>query len=169
MGELASAVESFRQWLEGDEQRGEVTLSVSCEWLGGTEVEVQVGRRTIKVDEPKTFGGGGTAPNPIGYLMAAIGSCTVIGLSYWSDILEIPFDSARVHVEGDINPGGAYALGDGVSPSFTAVRMEIALSGSEPKHRYEELVAKMETYSPLLETLNSPIPVSTSLTVESYK
>lgn len=142
-----------------------MTLSVSSEWLGGTEVAVEVGRHTVKVDEPKTLGGGGTAPNPVGYLMTALGSCVVIGLSYWSDILEIPFDSAQVAVEGDIHPGGAYGLGEGVRPSFRDLRIEIQVSGSEPHDRYEELVAQMNSHSPLIETLNSPIPVSTRIEV----
>lgn len=167
MGELAGAVESYREWLDEDEKRGELTLTVSCTWLGGAQAAVEVGRHTVRADEPKSLGGGGTAPNPVGYLMAALGSCVVIGLSYWSDILEIPYESAEVVVEGDIHPGGAYALRDGVSPSFSALRMEIRVSGPEPKDRYEQLVAKMESYSPLLETFNRPVPVSTTLTVES--
>lgn len=166
MGELAQAVEEYGQWLDEDEQRGELTLTVTCEWLGGTEAAVEVGRKTVRFDEPRMLGGGGTAPSPVGYLMAALGSCSVIGLSYWSDILEIPFDSAEVVVEGDIHLGGALALRDGVSPSFNDVRMEIRISGSEPKDRYEELVARMKSYSPLLETLKRPIPVSTRLTVD---
>lgn len=165
MGELASAVESYRQWLAEDGQRGEVTLSVSCEWLGGTEVAVEVGRYTLKADEPKRLGGGSTAPNPVGYLMASLGSCVVIGLSYWSDILEIPFDSAQVVVEGDIHPGGAYGVDDGVGPTFSELRVEIQVSGSEPHDRYEELVAQMNSHSPLIEALNRPIPVSTRLEV----
>lgn len=91
----------------------------------------------------------------------------MIGLSYWSDILEIPYESAEVVVEGDIHPGAAYALRDGVSPSFSDVRIEIRVSGPEPTDRYEDLVAKMESYSPLLETFKRPIAVSTGLTVES--
>lgn len=165
MGELAVAVESYRQWLDADEQRGEVTLSVSCEWLGGAEVAVEVGRRTVKVDEPETLGGGGTAPNPVGYLMTALGSCVVIGLSYWSDMLEIPFDSAHVVVEGDIHPGAAYGLGDGVKLSFSDLRIEIRISGPEPRERYEKLVAQMNAHSPLIETLNNPMPLSTRLEV----
>lgn len=165
MGELAHAVEAYQQWLGEDEHRGEVTLSVSCEWMGGTRVEVQVGRHTVTVDEPRTLGGGGTAPNPVGYLLAALGSCSMIGLSYWSDILEIPFDSAQVRVEGDIHPGGAFALADGIDPSFRDLSMEIRISGSEPRERYEELVGKMESHSPLLGTLNTPISVATSLEV----
>lgn len=167
MGELANAVESYRQWLDEDKQRGQITLSASCKSLGGTEVAVEVGRYTVRADEPPSLGGGGTAPTPIGYLMAALGSCVAIGLSYWSDILEIPFDSAEVVVEGDIHPGGAYALRDGVSPAFSHVRMDIRVSGSETKNRYEELVAKTQSHSPLLETFSRPIPVSMKLTVAS--
>lgn len=163
MGELATAVDSYRRWLEEDQNRGEVTLSASCEWLGGTQVDVEVGRRTLKVDEPKSLGGGGTAPNPVGYLMTAIGSCTAIGLSYWSDILEIPFDSAQVLVEGDIALGAAYGVGDDVSPSFSEVRLEIRVGGPESMDRYEELVATANAHSPLLETLARPIPVSTKV------
>lgn len=165
LGDLAHAVETYREWLDDDLHRGEVTLSVSCEWMGGTEVAVEVGRHTVRVDEPRKLGGGGTAPNPVGYLMAALGSCAVIGLSYWSDILGIPFDSVEVVVGGDIHPGGAFALGDGISPSFSELRMDIRVSGSEPSDRYEKLVAKMNSHSPLLDILEKPVPVSTTVMV----
>jgi len=165
MGKLAEAIESYRRWLDEGEQRGEVTLSVESGKLSGTEVEVTVGRRTVRADEPKRLGGSGTAPNPVGYLMAAVCSCEAIGLSYWSDILDIPFDSAQVHVEGDIDPGGAYGIGNSTSPTFSDMRIEVRISGSEPKESYEVLMAKVNSHSPLLETLNTPIPVSTTLIV----
>jgi putative redox protein len=165
MGSLANAVESYGQWLAEDEQRGEISFSVSCESLGGPEVAVEVGHHTIRADEPKSLGGGGTAPTPVGYLIAALGSCVAIGLSYWSDILDIPFDSARVVVEGKINPAGAYALQEGVSPTFSDMRIEIRVLGSEPRDQYEELVATTASYSPLLETFKRPMPVPTFLTV----
>lgn len=167
MGELADAVESYREWLDEDERRGEITFSVVCESRGGTEVAVEVGRHTVKADEPKSLGGGGTAPTPVGYLIAALGSCVAIGLSYWSDILDIPFDSAEVVVEGEINPAGAYGLRKGVSPSFSDLRVEIRVVGGEPKDRYEELVAKTQSYSPLLETFSQPIQVPTTLSITS--
>lgn len=167
MGELAKAVESYGQWIDQDERGGEISFSVSCETLGGTEVAVELGRHTVTADEPRSLGGGGAAPTPVGYLIAALGSCVAIGLSYWSDILDIPFDSAQVVVEGEINPAGAYALREGTSPSFSDLRLGIRVSGTEPRIKYEELVDKMQTYSPLLETLSRPMPVSTTLTVTS--
>lgn len=166
MGELADAVESYRRWLAEDERRGPVTLGVSCELRGGTEVAVQIGRHSVRVDEPKRLGGGSTAPNPVGYLMAAVGSCEAIGLSYWSDILEVPFDTVEILVEGDIHPGGAYGFDDANAPSFRDMRIEVRISGSEPKGRYEELVAKTNAHSPLLATLSNPIPVSTTVRVQ---
>lgn len=167
IGQLAKAIESYGQWLDEDERRGNIAFSVSCESLGGAEVAVQVGRHTVKADEPKSLGGTGTAPTPVGYLTAALGSCVAIGLSYWSDILAIPYDSAQVVVEGEINPAGAYALREGVGPSFSDLKLEIIVSGTEPRERYELLVAKMQSYSPLLETFRRPMPVSTTLTVTS--
>lgn len=100
-------------------------------------------------------------------MIAALGSCVAIGLSYWSDILDIPFESAEVVVEGEINPAGAYALRDGASPTFSDLRLEVRVSGNQPRDSYELLVDRMQTYSPLLETLSRPMPVSTTLTVTS--
>lgn len=167
MGALANAVESYSRWLDEEEQSGEIAFSVSCETRGGTAVAVQLGKHSVPADEPKFLGGGGTAPTPVGYLIAALGSCVAIGLSYWSDLLDIPFESAQVVVEGGINPAGAYALRDGVTSSFTDLRVDIRISGSETSDRYEALVAKTQSYSPLLETLSSPIDVPMELTVAS--
>lgn len=82
-----------------------MTVSVSCAGLGGTQAEATIGRHTVHFDEPRSFGGGSTAPTPVGYLVAAVGSCSVIGLSYWSDILQIPYESVEVVVDGDIHSG----------------------------------------------------------------
>lgn len=166
MGELTVALDSYREWLEEDEERARVTLTVPCELVRGVEVEAEVGKHVVKVDEPRTLGGGGTAPNPVNYALVALGSCTAIGLGYWSDRLGISFDSVRVVAEGDLDVRGNLGFEEGVKPSFNSVRMTIHIVGSESAERYDELTRTVSTYSPLLELFTSETPVTTTLEVD---
>lgn len=165
MGELTEALESYREWLDEDERRAQVTLTVPCELVRGVEVEAEVGRHLVKVDEPRRLGGGGTAPNPVSYALVALGSCSAIGLGYWSDRLGIGFDSIRIVVEGDLDVRGNLAFQEGVKASFSSVRIEIHIVGSERAERYDELAQTVNAYSPLLELFTTEIPVTTTLEV----
>lgn len=164
IGELTEALDSYRDWLDEDPRRADVTLAVTCELVDGVEVEASVGRRhVVKVDEPRRVGGRGTAPNPVNYALAALGSCAAIGFGYWSDLLEIPFDSVQVHVEGDVDPRGTFGFDDETARGFSSVRVMAQIAGPESPERYEELARTVDAHSPLLELFTGHIPVTTSL------
>ena len=158
-------LDQMRQALTADGRRGATSLKVECDLRELYAVEVTAGRHFIEVDEPRAFGGAGTAPNPAGYALAALGSCEAIGFRIWSELLGVPFDSVRVVVEGDIDLRGALGVGEGVRPGFTEVRMTVTITGGEPADRYEQLAEAVKAHSPLLDTFERPIPVTATLEV----
>ena len=109
--------------------RPEITVPVQCELVGRTAVRISLDPEVVRADEPRVLGGGGTAPTPSQYALAALSSCTAVTFAYWSEKLRIPIDLLRVQVQGDIDLRGFVGLADGVRPGFGRIRMMVTVSG----------------------------------------
>ena len=145
--------------------RPEITVPVQCELVGRTAVRISLDPEVVRADEPRVLGGGGTAPTPSQYALAALGSCTAVTFAYWSEKLRIPIDLLRVQVQGDIDLRGFVGLADGVRPGFGRIRMMVTVSGPESAERYEELKRAVDRYSPVLDLVANPVPVQSTITV----
>ena len=145
--------------------RPEITVPVQCELVGRTAVHISLDPEVVRADEPRVLGGGGTAPTPSQYALAALSSCTAVTFAYWSEKLRIPIDLLRVQVQGDIDLRGFVGLADGVRPGFKRVRMKVTVSGPESAGRYEELKRAVERYSPVLDLFANRVPVQSTITV----
>ena len=146
--------------------RTEITVPVQCELVGRTAVRISLDHPEVaRADEPRVLGGGGTAPTPNHYALAALGSSTAITFGYWSYKLGIPIDLLRVQVQGDIDLRGFVGLGDGVRPGFGEARMKVTVSGPESEERYEELQRAVDRHSPVLDLFANPVPVKTTIAV----
>ncbi len=50
---------------------------------------------------------------------------------------------------------------------FTAVRVEVKVTGQESQERYEELAAAVDEHCPVLDLFKSPVPVTRVITSAS--
>jgi putative redox protein len=82
----------------------------------------------------------------------------------WAAQLGIELDSVSVRVEGDLDLRGFFGLDDTVRPGFTAVRVEVSVSGPESAERYAELAARVDEHCPVLDLFKNPVPVTRELT-----
>src|SRR6202034_293305 len=106
---------------------------------GVTEVDIRTGAPPFKVDEPPALGGADVAANPVQYALASLGSCQAITYRFWAAQLGISFDKLAVRVKGDLDIRGFFGFDDTVRPGFTAVRVEVTVTGPESAERYAEL------------------------------
>lgn len=115
------------------------------------------------VDEPPQLLGDDTAPNPTEALLAALGSCVAVGLQANAIQRGWTVRAIEVELEGDINITSVWGTGD-LSPKplgLTAVRMKakVEADGATPEE-LDELVAHAAQWSPVLNTIRNPVPVS---------
>ena len=96
-----------------------------------TEVEVRTATHAFTVDEPPALGGGGTAPNPVEYALASLGSCQAITYRFWAEHLGVAFDKLTVTVEGDLDIRRFLGVDESVRPGFSAVRVRVGITGPE--------------------------------------
>jgi putative redox protein len=99
-------------------------------------------------DEPKSVGGGDTAPNPMQLLCGALAACTTITVQMYASRKQWPLEAIEVTVTK--NPRGAPA--DGATELDRQVRLKGNLD-AEQRARLLEIANKCPTHKLLSGTL----------------
>jgi uncharacterized OsmC-like protein len=161
---ISAVIADTRTAVSGNPAAGQVLFSTDGTLTGITEVEVSTGTHTFTVDEPPALGGGGTAPNPVEYALASLGSCQAITYRFWAEQLGISLGTLTVRVEGDLDIRGFLGFDDRVRPGFSAVRIQVSITGPEIPERYQELAAAVDEHCPVLDLFRNPVPTARTIT-----
>jgi uncharacterized OsmC-like protein len=157
---VVSLIAATRQAVAADPANAQALFSAQGTLVGVTEVDIRTGSHTFKVDEPPALGGADAAANPVQYALASLGSCQAITYRFWADQLGIPFDTLSVRLEGDLDIRGFFGFDDAIRAGFTAVRVEVTVTGPESPERYAELAAAVDEHCPVLDLFKNPVPVT---------
>jgi len=164
---LDSLIADTRKAITEDSANAQAAFAAQGTLVGVTEVDISTGAHTFKVDEPPALGGADIAANPVQYALASLGSCQAITYRIWAAQLGIELDSLTVRVAGDLDLRGFFGTDDSVRPGFTAVRVEVAVTGPETQERYAELAAAVDEHCPVLDLFRNPVPVTRSIVASS--
>jgi uncharacterized OsmC-like protein len=162
---ISAVIADTRTAVAGNPAAAQVLFGTDATLTGVTEVQVSTRTHAFAVDEPPALGGGGTAPNPVEYALASLGSCQAITYRFWAEQLGIALDTLTVRVEGDLDIRGFLGFDDRVRPGFSAVRVQVAITGPETPERYEQLAAAVDEHCPVLDLFRNPVPTDRTLTV----
>jgi uncharacterized OsmC-like protein len=164
---LADLIAGTRAAVAEDPGNAQALFAAEGTLVGVTEVDIRTGTHTFKVDEPPALGGADVAANPVQYALASLGSCQAITYRFWAAQLGIALDTLTVRVEGDLDIRGFFGFDDAVRPGFTAVRVEVAVTGPESAARYAELAAAVDEHCPVLDLFKNPVPVTRRIATEA--
>ena len=164
---VVSLIEDTRTAVADDPANAQALFSAQGTLVGVTEVDIRTGAHTFKVDEPPMLGGADVAANPVQYALASLGSCQAITYRFWAARLGIAFDKLTVRVEGDLDIRGFFGFDDTVRPGFTAIRVEVIVTGPESAERYAELAAAVDEHCPVLDLFKTPVPVTRVIAAET--
>jgi uncharacterized OsmC-like protein len=162
---LKTIIEDTSAAVAADPGAASVTFAAESDLVGVCEVDVRIGDKTVKIDEPQTLGGGGAGPNPVEFALAALGSCQAITYRFWSEKLGLRLDALRVQVRGDLDVRGLFGMQDGIRAGFGTVEIAVHLSGPEPADRYAELRRLVDEHCPVLDIFANSVPVSTTMSL----
>ena len=132
---LSTLIADTRKAVDDDAANAQALFTAQGTLVGITEVDIRAGTHTFKVDEPPALGGADAAANPVQYALASLGSCQAITYRFWAEQLGIPFDSLTVRLEGDLDIRGFFGFDDTVRPGFTAIRVDVQVSGPASAER----------------------------------
>jgi uncharacterized OsmC-like protein len=162
---LTTVIADTRQAVTDNPAAGRALFSADSTLTGVTEVTVRTATHELTVDEPPALGGDGSAPNPVEYALASLGSCQAITYRFWAEHLGISFDELTVTVDGDIDIRGFFGFNDSIRPGFSAVRVRVGITGPETPERYQQLAAAVDEHCPVLDLFRNPVPVDRTITV----
>ena len=164
---LTTLIADTRKAVADDPAKAQAVFAAQGTLVGVTEVDIRTGAHTFKVDEPPALGGANVAANPVQFALASLGSCQAITYRFWAEQLGIAFDSLSVRVEGDLDIHGFFGFDDAVRPGFSAIRVEVTVTGPESPGRYQELAAAVDAHCPVLDLFKNPVPVTRALAVSA--
>jgi uncharacterized OsmC-like protein len=164
---LSTLIADTRKAVADDPAAAQAIFSAQGTLVGITEVDIRTGTHTFTVDEPPALGGSDAAANPVQYALASLGSCQAITYRFWAEQLGISFDSLTVRLEGDLDIRGFFGFDDTVRPGFSAIRVEVTVTGPESAGRYQELAAAVDAHCPVLDLFTNPVPVTRTLIATS--
>jgi uncharacterized OsmC-like protein len=162
---LSTVIADTRKAVTDDPAAAQALFSTRATLTGVTEVVVRAAPHAFTVDEPPALGGAGSAPNPAEYALASLGSCQAITYRFWAEHLGISFDTLTVTVDGDLDIRRFFGFDDSVRPGFSAVRIQVGISGPETSERYQQLATAVDEHCPVLDLFRNPVPVDRTLTV----
>ena len=129
----------------------------------GFAQEISVGPHRLLADEPTSAGGTDTGPDPYGYLLAALGSCTSMTLALYARRKQWPLEAVRVELRHSKVHAADCESCETKEGRIDRIERDVSLTGplsGEQRARLLEIADKC----PVHVTLTSEIDIRTRLT-----
>lgn len=132
-----------------------MSLSADGEWEGGMRTRLQVRDfAPIYSDEPPSFGGQDSAPNPMELVLSALNGCLAVMIQVIAREKGVEVRGVRLHAEGDLDLRGA--MGDpSVPPYFRTVREKVEVVSTASPEQIHALQEEVQRRCPVYTLLKS--------------
>ncbi|SIS06594.1 OsmC family protein [Natronorubrum thiooxidans] len=120
----------------------------------------------IEGDEPEQILGERTAPNAVELLLAALGSCLSVGYAANAAAMDIEIHDLRFELEGDVDLRGFLGISEDVRPGYDALTCSTYVDADASEEELEELRARVEATSPLVDNITNEVSLETEFVVE---
>lgn len=125
----------------------------------GMRTDSTNGKHIISIDEPESFGGKDSAPDPMSTMLAALAACENVMAQIISKEMNIQIEDISFKVEGELDPSGLMGNLD-VKPYFEKVKVEAFLKTSASQEQVDELRKKVDQRCPIFRTIkDAGIPI----------
>jgi uncharacterized OsmC-like protein len=151
---LKGAPDQSNAWFEAQTRLGE-----------GFNSTASVRQFTTQIDEPTGLGGKDSAPNPVEYILLALGSCQEITYRLYADALGIPLSGVSVKLRGLVDLRGFFAVDESVRPGFQRIEATVTLDSPASAEDLRKLKETVDRHCPVLDILRNPTPVALSSTI----
>lgn len=158
-----TAFDSTNAALSAEPGNARAKFSANSRLGEGVNSNVAIRQFNVAVDEPEVLGGTDTAPNPVEYILAALGSCQEITYRLYADALGIPVNGVSVRIEGDIDLRGLFNVDKSVRPGFQGIVAEVTIDSPAPEQDLLRLKNIVDRHCPVLDILRNPTPVELDL------
>ncbi|TFB91403.1 MULTISPECIES: OsmC family protein [Cryobacterium] len=160
---LIEAGTAWGERIAADVANGQLTYRVRGTGEGSVASTITAGKHSFRVDEPAALAGDDIAASPVEFALGALISCQVVVYRLYAQALGIRVDEIDVKAEGDLDARRLFGIEESVRAGFTAVRLDIIITGPETDARYRELRAAVDAHCPVLDLFANATPVTVSV------
>lgn len=149
--------------VKGNPEFGKTMWRARTVWKGGTKSESDIRGFKVNIDEPPDLGGTDTAPNPVEMVLAALGSCLVVGYALNAAMTGVELQKIEVEMDGDIDLPGFFGLPSDILPGYTNIRARVFLKSTASQDKLEEVHKRVTLTSPVGLTLSKNVKLDIEL------
>lgn len=130
------------------------TFISEVKWSGEGVLSVaDVNGKEVVIDEPEQLGGTDKGPNPVEYILAALGGCINVLVVSFAKNFDVELRGLQVHVEGDLDPDGFLGKNPNVRPGYEEIRYLVDIDSPSPTENVDALLAHVDKVCPVKDTL----------------
>ncbi len=126
-------------------------------------VEGRVRSHTIRIDQPKEFGGDDTAPTPPETMAFAVGSCVVSTGRLLAMLTNVDVRSISAVVDGELDFARALGKSQETRAGYQGLKVTVRLDTDMTDRQKADFVREIAARCPMCDNVLSPTPVSIEL------
>jgi uncharacterized OsmC-like protein len=123
----------------------------------GLSCDVSHDDRTLRVDLPRSAGGGATGPHPGQLLRASIGACLVMGCTLWAQRLGVVLDDVQLEIACSYDERGQLGLDELVPIGWQKLELSLVITSAATAEEVERVVETARRLNPMLHNLSPAI------------
>jgi uncharacterized OsmC-like protein len=168
VGEIINGldVEKLRELLKEAERNPDLVSklnrwSARVAWLGeGFSLKSYVRNHSFLISEPSELGGPDTSPNPVEYILSALGACYAIGFIFNATKRGVRIRNLEVSLEGEIDNILVFlGLSSQGSPGYKRIVAKAYVDAEANETTIREIWEETVRTSPVGLTLSKPVEV----------
>lgn len=130
------------------------TFVSDVKWSGkGVLSTAYINGKEVLIDEPKHLGGTDVAPNPVEYILAALGGCINVLVITFADQYSVVVEDLDVQIEGDLDPDGFLGINPTVRPGYEEIRYSVDITSPSQPENIQALLTHVDQICPVKDTL----------------
>ena len=139
-----------------------VTMQAEGRLGEGVSCSIDTGRTLLDAGLHAATGGSGLQVCSGDLLLQALVACAGVTLAAVATSLEIPLRDATLRAEGDLDFRGTLGVARDVPVGFQAIRLYVEIDTPAAPEKVEKLLELTQRYCVVLQTLRSPVEVTTA-------
>jgi uncharacterized OsmC-like protein len=146
------------KWVDGTHNRATVK-----DFYGAGQEDTSREPMVFELDEPPVLLGKNLGTNPVEYLLVALSGCLTTSLIAHASAKGIEIKGVESRYEGNLDLRGFLGLSKDVKVGYENIRVYFKINADVSEEQKEELIRMAQKYSPVFNTIASPVPVSVQL------
>lgn len=134
------------------------TFHSNIKWSGESVLSIaETNGKEFIIDEPTSLGGTDKGPNPVEYILGALGGCINVLVITFAKQFDVEVKGVEVDVSGDLDPDGFLGKNPNVRPGYEEIRYQIHIDSPSPKEKIEALLTHVNKVCPVKDTLQGTV------------